>query len=189
MLFGGGGKVFIPFDAALEQNQFTIEFFMFANAQAAFPGIVEKPKVGGGTATGPGVTTWGIGKNNFEFAFMRIDSPTSFNLTNNAGPSTADGQWHHFALTYDGSAARLYRDYALLATRTTALDYDGRTGLVFGGGASGGSFQNYTGLVDEIRYSDVALLPSQFLQAVPEPSRPLALAAAALLLIPRRGRI
>jgi hypothetical protein len=185
MLFGAGGQVITPFNSALEPGQFTIEFFMKAGAQGSFPGIVEKPRVGGLAGR---VTTWGVGKQNTELTFRRIDTVAAANQTTSGGASTADGQWHHFAMTYNGSTAILYRDYVPVGGNFTGiLDYDGLSGLVFGGGASGGSFLPYNGLVDEIRFSNSVLRPDQFL-FVPEPSRGIALLLGFVVTGMRRKR-
>jgi len=170
---GGGGGVDIPFDSLLEPTDFTIEFFMKADEQKQYPGIVEKPK-NGGTSVGPGVTTWGVGKASSEQAFIRVDSTTASNRTASIPGSTADGQWHHFAMTYDSTTPRftLYRDYTLTAViNGHYVDYDGVSGFGFGNGPPPpGSFYPYNGLMDEVRFSNTVLQPSEFLRAVPEPS-------------------
>ena len=160
-----GGQVSVPFSSLLEPPSFTIEFFMKAAAQASWPGIVTKTNV----VTSGRPTSWGIGKENNERLFIRVDTPEHFNATKSLTGSTADGNWHHFALTHDAATGifRLYRDYTNVDVLNPNgnLTYDGQTGLRFGGMQGGGSFLNYTGLMDEVRFSDSALTAGDFLRA------------------------
>ena len=81
-----------------------------------------------------------------------------------------DGRWHHYAFVYDEEAleARLYLDYEPMgatpvklpgpmdSSADPAYDY-----LLVGGGMGWSSFG---GVLDEVRYSRVALAPEQFLK-------------------------
>ena len=88
-----------------------------------------------------------------------------------------DGKWHHVAFTFkpaptDSSkmVATGYIDYEQVATQTCdgplLLENNGYFDLRFAG-QHGGNFgkKNYGGLIDELRISDCALEPSQFLRA------------------------
>ena len=191
--FSNSQSVFIPFDPLLEPDQFTVEFFMKADAQGGYPGIVQKRKqLGGSSTVGGGNITWGVGKEANERTFARVDTTTTTNRTWTILGSTADGEWHHFALTYEEVANNgvwtLYRDYELLAVKTDVglIDYDGMSGLYFGD-ATSTDFQQYLGLLDEVRFSDVVLTPEQFLHAIPEPAS-IALLALGCLMVPLLGR-
>ncbi len=192
---GGDDYVTIPFSPLTQPAEFTIEFFMKADAQASWPGIVQKPKIlssqnPNSTAVGLGNVTWGIGKDNSEREFARIDPATGNpNQTFTIPGSTADGQWHHFALTYSNGTWTMYQDYIKTAQRTgLMIDYDGLSGLSFGWAAT--DFKAYRGWLDEVRFSNRVLTPSEFLMVVPEPSSlVLAIGGLALLAIsPLRRR-
>ncbi len=94
-----------------------------------------------------------------------------------------DGAWHHVAFTWDGDKARFYVDYALDKkandpTSTTNRVYT-KTGTIpvysddnatwIGGYAqsSNDGGRKFPGLIDEVRVSNVALTPDQFLQMQP----------------------
>lgn len=79
--------------------------------------------------------------------------------------------WHHIAGTWDGSTMRLYLDGLLVATRAFAgpIGYDANPVLIAndddGFGIPGHAF--FRGNIDEIRISNLALSPSQFLSYNP----------------------
>ena len=92
-----------------------------------------------------------------------------------------DGEWHHVALTYDGSNVRIYVDYVLDKKSSDSSDrVYGKTGniAVYGdqtatwiggyayGDATNGS-RKYPGLIDEVRVSNATLTPDQFLRMQP----------------------
>ncbi len=96
-----------------------------------------------------------------------------------------DGRWHHVALVMDRDAVgtqdrmSLYVDNALQATLLEAMPnlFYGDQPLYIGAGNFSGSTsafrRNFDGKLDELRISDAALSPSEFLSdltAVPEPS-------------------
>ena len=172
---GGNDYVTIPFSPLTEPSEFTIEFFMKADAQGQWPGIVQKRKIlpsqnPNSTATGSGNITWGIGKDSAEREFTRIDPASgAANQTFTISGSTADGQWHHFALTYSNGTWTMYQDYTKVAQRTGLLiDYDGLSGLSFGWAPT--DFFAYRGWLDEVRFSNQVLTPAEFLHTVPEPA-------------------
>ena len=86
----------------------------------------------------------------------------------------ADGKWHHIAFTFAPSAAdstksevKFYIDYDIIpGTKTAAglIEYPERLIMNLGNGS-----KNYNGLIDELRISDCALEPSQFLRAEKAP--------------------
>jgi hypothetical protein len=110
-----------------------------------------------------------------------------------------DLPWTHIAFTYDAGSgvASTYVDGNL----TNSLDGPDGSALFWGpgtdalaigsltdgGGAPGGLAGSSDAVMDEVRLSDVALSPDQFLMNIPEPGA-LALALAGLCLAVRRDR-
>lgn len=171
-----GGRVDIVdsgVGSPLKLASFTIEGFIKVEDFVNFAAIFTKNR------TDANGSTWMIDTDNAGHLRARFDSQpigsgngtTGFNQSF-VGTSALinDGLWHHIALTYDGStrAANLYVDYVRVAGGTVInpLVYD-NSALRFG--ASGGG-RGFDGYMDEVRLSDTALAPTEFLHAVPEPS-------------------
>jgi hypothetical protein len=110
-------------------------------------------------------------------------------------PYSLENQWAHVAGTLDDAsgAMLLYINGQQVASTTTSvrptsvLDSTAIPGIGIGNLQSLALFfpQDFNGLIDEVRISNVALDPSQFLNAVPEPSGLLLLAAGGLTLAAR----
>ena len=94
-----------------------------------------------------------------------------------ASVDVLNGKWHHVAFTFKPAptdpakmVAACFIDHAQVETQTCdgplLLENDGYFDLRFAG-QHGGNFgkKNYGGLIDELRISDCALEPSQFLRA------------------------
>lgn len=104
-----------------------------------------------------------------------------------------DEEWHHIALTFNGTEARLYIDGAVedQESSLTGSVLHGSAPFLVGAGnfatpAGTGTFRrNFQGDIDEVRVSDVALTSTQFI-AVPEPSSSLMMCLGAFLLLKRR---
>ena len=77
--------------------------------------------------------------------------------------SILDGKWHHIALTVDGVAAKLYVDCVLqkTVTLTKPLHYVDDAPLYIGASQMG--YYMPGGFIDEVRISNKALQPNQFL--------------------------
>jgi hypothetical protein len=109
-----------------------------------------------------------------------------------------DNAWHHVAVVWNGSTLRYYEDYLLATSVFPALPWtQAATASTFTVGyfsfsALGGFNGNdYVGLMDEVRVSNTALGPSQFLQAtaIPEPSTAALFAGGLMgLALARRSR-
>jgi hypothetical protein len=95
---------------------------------------------------------------------------------------------YHVAATYDGANARLYVDGALV----DSANFAGFTGSGTFSGAIGNDTlgaEAFRGNIDELRISDVALTPQQFLDAVPEPVCLSLVALGAVPLLRRYRRV
>ena len=95
-----------------------------------------------------------------------VDSGNNVSIT--AGSvNVVDGKWHHIAFTYDGSTLRLYVDYIQQTSKayTGGIDYneDGNGRLCICGNDKA-NYGRWQGFVDEVRISDEALQPEQFLR-------------------------
>lgn len=110
---------------------------------------------------------------------LRGGGPLNFILSDPSGGqhfaqsniSVPSGEWHHVAATWDGTLMLLYLDNQVIASNPFAgpIGYDGNPVLIGadddGNGVPGCCF--FTGGIDEVRMSDVALLPPDFLKACP----------------------
>ncbi len=83
-----------------------------------------------------------------------------------------DGQWHHVAVTYDGSNEITYLDGASIGTQTSftqagngsgAFQYQLGTGYAAGWPASNNAWYTFTGLIDEASVYSRALAKSEIL--------------------------
>ncbi len=112
-------------------------------------------------------------------------------------PLPAYNTWYHVAGTLNDAtgAMDLYINGQLVNSVVTGvrpfgpLDPTELPGLGIGDVQSPNFGESFNGLIDEVRMSDQALTPSQFLDAVPEPSSAISLTclgAAALLVCLRR---
>lgn len=108
---------------------------------------------------------------------------------------TVSGTWHHYAMEVDSTdvtsaGIKLYIDGVATGSfsvsgSVTAAAFLNDTFFI---GARGGLIAPYIGSIDEFRISDGFLAPSQFLNAVPEPSSVvlLTLGCGFILLVLRR---
>ncbi|MBX7165519.1 MAG: LamG domain-containing protein [Pirellulales bacterium] len=174
-------------------DSFTVELF-FQTTTTAERGLMQKQQGFSGTQL------YQIFMDHGNVYFDIRDNSTS-HLTRTTSPlDYNDGQWHHVAGVRDVAAdeIRLYVDGQFVdsATDITTGSLANSGTLWLGVGNTGSSAYTFPGKLDEFRISNVALLPSQFLNAqpVPEPSTiSLAAAGACLLSVfvcgkPRRRR-
>ena len=159
-------------DSILKPTSFTVEAFVRLGEQSDWANIVSKTKSGG--------TSWMMDVNSNGTLRARFDNATTSNQNFATSAFLRDGEWHHVAMTFDGStnAIGLYMDYSQVgsATLSGSLEYSDSP-LMMGAGGGG---RAYDGLLDEVRLSDTVLTTDQFLVVVPEPST-LALALLGLL--------
>lgn len=115
-----------------------------------------------------------------------------------ADDAVTTDQWYSMVGVSDGATLSLYLDNALVAQTDMTLsgstdtamalgsssggDWESGTWTVGRGMYAGGHGDRWEGLIDEVRISDVALAPSEFL-AVPEPSTLTLLTLAAFVVL------
>lgn len=94
-----------------------------------------------------------------------------------------DGEWHHFALSYNALDNRLvfFTDYVTNSTRLLSGPLSNQVSMAFG------ALSTFNVWMDEVRYSDSALGPDEFLVAIPEPGA-VSLVVVGAVLMARRVR-
>lgn len=172
-------------------NDWTIEFFFKANLPFHIygypPAMVSKlytPNVGNYLSSYVCFMTdigQVVGLIGFSESYgVYLISPAQVNF--------ADGNWHHVALTckigQTSTTFSLFGDYSLLASATDAFppiawaDYpvDVGAGNYPDGQDNGPYRRNFDGQIDELRFSSIAMLPSQFI-AAPSTNAPATITA------------
>jgi hypothetical protein len=199
-------------NSILKPQNFTVEgFLLFADAAE----YVNWPLLVGKSRADAGGTSWTVDTHNNQRLRVRADHQEigtggggvpGFNQgIGPAGPLLSDGQWHHFAVTFEAGDPdqetpgrfTLFVDYQQVHTGTLGgsnntpdgvlssfLVYD--DGPLHIGSLSGG--RAFDGWLDEIRLSGEVLTPDQFLRAVPEPTRAILLAVGLTWLVGGRRR-
>ena len=160
-----------------DRTSWTVEFFMKAtSSQPQWAHVVNALKNGNWTSGYP-------------YMIQFYDSAGKFSLRGSAnkpainyGVNICDGKWHHVALTFAPNAdnpdttsdVKFYVDYGTenggwtgSATTTDDRIHPDNLHFIIGGGNS--TDNCYDGLIDELRISDGALTPSQFLRAEKAP--------------------
>jgi hypothetical protein len=140
-------------------TEFTIEFFFNPDQPVAASVFF---------SFGPPGLSYGLfesgGPNYFDGGFMadNVDAVPADFLTLN--------EWHHLALIKQPGQYSLYVDGLLIATQILSSDFDGP--YLFPGDSPANATRRigyqYSGWLDELRISDTALSPSEFLN-IPEP--------------------
>lgn len=194
-LVGGGGGYVTPSTSLLHRGttgELTIEFwFKSLRITPSFAYIVNFPGGNGGSFPGD----WGVYSNSsgdlrfFEYSngFPEVGS----------GAGASDGDWHHVAFTIDSAGVMTsYLDGGLI-TQSAATGASAAAladALQFA--HANNSFADHDFLIDELRISDVALLPGTGTgngelawnaSLVPEPTSVLLLVSGGLMLLRRRG--
>ncbi|MGB0993118.1 MAG: LamG domain-containing protein, partial [Akkermansiaceae bacterium] len=141
------------------------------------------------TSTGSFLSSYGMSINQLSGVVNGTAAFTTGGVGLSSTTAINDNEWHHIALTFDGSSLRLYVDH-VIANQVNNITGTVRTGVApfligagnFGTPAGNGAFRrNFQGDIDEVRLSDVALNSSDFL-TVPEPSSSLLLGLASVLI-------
>lgn len=176
-----GSIVTVADNPLLRPAAFTAEMWVKVNTVVAFPALINKSKDASNS-------TWMMDLTDSGVLRSRFDTAVQGNQTPNTGVNIADGQWHHVALSYDGTSARLYIDYVLKKTQTINGTLDYNTSAMNIGNSGGG--RAFDGWIDEVRVSDAALDPDQFLRVtvIPEPAGLAMLLGAAAMVRWRQER-
>lgn len=165
--FGPMDRVVVPADVLAEHTEFTVEFYMRITQAAeerqflVYYGNMLYPEYT------PTLTVY------IEYALAPTQTPRAFwvdandHLTPLFGTTNMfDGEWHHMAVTLDDILGmRLYVDHLLEDEDPSIRVYldPNLEWIQIGGVASG--FGGFSGVIDELRFSDRALRPSEMLPA------------------------
>jgi len=155
---GATGRVQVPASAALAPaDGITVSAWVKSNGSPGpFRYIVSKG--GNGCETG----SYGIYTGRSEgIRFYVANGPTTYTLSSDGGTGVFDGQWHHVAGTYDGSAVHLYIDgveSGFPEPRTGPIQYPELSSAdLFVGHYEGCSGLDFPGAVDDPRIYGRAL--------------------------------
>jgi hypothetical protein len=147
--------------STLGNGSFTMEAFFNAGLQAGINGaeIVEKYN------PGPLLRVYSSAGSNYLIGYFLDNNWVTTNIPSagSVGP-LQPGIWHHVALVRDKAnmQARLYLDGVLVGSSADATgDLSSDVGLYIGSACC--SVQRFNGTIDEVRISNRALLPSEFL--------------------------
>ena len=157
-----------------DRTSWTVEFFMKANSgQALWARLMSALGGGNWTTRSPYIIEYKTDAK--RFALNGSGNIPSLNF----GTDVCDGKWHHVAFSFEpnndrpdptNSVARVYVDYGEPAVAQTPniFKYSENMHFVIGG-VGGPNETGYVGFIDEMRISDGALEPSQFLRAEKAP--------------------
>ena len=173
-------------------NQFTLEASFNVNNVTRFHGLVGKDSKP--LATSPlAPLQLKVRDDSDKLQIEILDAAGNAAQVQSINPITP-GQWYQAAAVNDGTNLSLYLNsgdgagYVLQGSvPVTGGLYSNDATWTVGRGFFNNAITDWTdGLIDEVRISDVALSPSQFLVAVPEPGALGLLGAAGLLALRRR---
>ena len=168
-----GGALMVADDPALHLSTFTLEMFVRFDAKEETGKWWQVLAVKPGELPGPKTDSWGLritDRNKLEARFsapggVEPRPPITISAT---GVALDDGAWHHVALVVNDSSAffvRLYVDYVLYDHHWINWQvWYGPTPLLVGGNLQ--TPGPVRGTVDEVRLSNEALEPAQFLRPV-----------------------
>ena len=172
-----GGKIGWKDLALLRQPSFTVEFFAKLEHLDYVANLIRLNR----EEIVDGTPAWAL----FTFANGTADQLTICAQDTNElfyfpaytfGASIADGRWHHWALTFDGTSGTntvitLYLDYVSQGSRTltTPIDYLATVNTLSIGGTTTNP-AHIRGNYDELRVSEGVLPTSAFLRAQPNGS-------------------
>jgi hypothetical protein len=173
---------------AMVFNQYTIEGAFNVDTLGLFQSVAVKDgSVGDVGGVGPGplpsMNVKLFADNTFNIE--TFDAAGAFHKVTANDLMVAD-RWYKFAAVNDGSTLSLYLDSSdgngyVLQTQQAAVSgglFNNDSVWAVGRGWFNGVNDFFDGQIDEVRISDVALSPSEFLFVIPEPSTSLMLVAA-----------
>ena len=156
-----------------DRTSWTVEFFMKTGSeQAAWARIMSALGGGDWNAWSPYIVEYKSMAKRFALNGKGSNPKPSINF----GLDVCDGKWHHVAFSFEpnndrpdptNSVMKLYIDYDKFYAETqTQSVFSHTNNLHFViGGVGQSTDTGYFGLIDEMRISDGALTPSQFLRA------------------------
>ena len=160
-----------------DRTSWTVEFFMKAGSeQGAWARITSALAGGNWNSWSPYIIEYNSGSKKFALNGDGKNPKPSITF----GKDVCDGDWHHVAFSFEpnndrpdptNSVMKLYIDYGEpAAVQTQSLfKYPENLHFVLGGIGDAATDTGYFGLIDELRISDGALTPSQFLRAEKAP--------------------
>lgn len=160
-----------------DRTSWTVEFFMKAGSeQAAWARITSALAGGNWSSWSPYIIEYNSGSKKFALNGDGTNPKPSITF----GKDVCDGDWHHVAFSFEpnndrpdptNSVMKLYIDYGEPAAVQTQsiFKYPENLHFVLGGIGNAATDTGYFGLIDELRISDGALTPSQFLRAEKAP--------------------
>jgi hypothetical protein len=153
--FDGNDYISIPDDKSLHPQRLTVEAWA---KRSGTPGPYKYIVSKGGD--GCEAASYGLYSSyNSGIAFYVYDGKKWYRSPS-GGPKVWDGQWHHFAGTYDGKKVHLYVDGAEIGTGTPfsgKIKYDSPVGEGAIGAYRGSCQLTLSGVVDEVRIWTQAL--------------------------------
>jgi len=166
-----GGKIAWKEHDLLNLPSFTVEFFARLDGLDALANLIRLTR-----GTEPdGNPVWALVAWNSSTLRICAKDDTEIRYLDpyNFDTSIADGKWHHWAITFDGTSGTdtvmtLYRDYTSLGSRplSTPIHYqESENTLTIGGTLSNPA--HIHGNFDELRVSDGVLPTSAFMRAQP----------------------
>lgn len=114
---GAGSKVLVPRNASLEPGRITVEAWV---RSAGTPGKFRYILAKGATECNTGSYGLYTGIDGGLQFYVSTGATFSFVTSPDAGPGVWDGNWHHVAGTYDGTAVRTFVDGVEVGSGTPA---------------------------------------------------------------------
>ena len=155
-----------------DRTSWTVEFFMKGDSvQANYARIMSALGGGSWSTWSPYIIEYRNGSKKFALNGDGKNPKPSITF----GKDVCDGDWHHVAFSFEpnndrpdptNSVMKLYIDYGEPAAVQTQsiFKYPENLHFVLGGIGNAATDTGYFGLIDELRISDGALTPSQFLR-------------------------
>jgi MSHA biogenesis protein MshQ len=188
--FNGSSQfIYVPDETAFQLTQsLTLEAYVYI--RSAPSGVDRYIIFRGDDRVGFDPYSLGVANGNIDFNITNSQNVTT--TVSTAVP--AFNQWLHIAGTLDNATGDmdLYVNNTLDASTVTtnrpfgALIANQIPGLGFGNTEDANYFEYFDGLIDEIRMSNVALAPSQFLDSLPEPASMSLLGLAGICVLRKR---
>ena len=169
-----GGRVAWTESIFLNKPSFTVEFFAKLDGLDYCANLIRLTQ----GSSPDGTPVWALftfanGTANSLTICAQDDTELHYFGNHDFASSIADGRWHHWALTFDGTSGEntvitLYRDYVSLGSRTlsTPIRYRDTVNTLTIGGTTA-TPAHIHGNFDELRVSEGVLPTSAFLRAQP----------------------